>query len=508
MVIQRAFEMKKNVPVSKDQKLRKTKTALLVCLIASSLFLSVHVWFGEELWPEGCNSFVVMFKNSPIVKTLFTKNIYSMPKENLSTPRKLVLTNYSERSVYYNSNENFKPVTDAIKPFMAETLRSRENIKNKLTVDENEWYNVLRNDELLDTRSIYVDYYIASAPALFARMIGIKETWLSDDVSAVKEFIIAPGKDNEMLFYVRDFSDNKIYKYFVSYEKKDVINKIMNEYTRGESEGSFPFSFELNLYGSSAGIGSGVVQKVFLNPMITLSTGNEQHVVLYTANPVTGDKITENLLPTFGFRQSARRHYTSADGVEYFVENYSVLKFYPNGLIEYTADDERLAPSLSDEPLSLYEVLNKAIEFSENVWSNCVDDSFNAIVTSNLLESADSSGTYNFTLDYYVNGVPVKIELSGDNFADMNHAVEISVKNGKIIKYRQFIRKYTESGESVTNSRSIEALDEIYKNLSESGSETHIDDIFLSYIEDGSLNSKSPVWCAEIRGGGLYKGES
>ena len=129
MVIQRAFEMKKNVPVSKDQKLRKTKTALLVCLIASSLFLSVHVWFGEELWPEGCNSFVVMFKNSPIVKTLFTKNIYSMPKENLSTPRKLVLTNYSERSVYYNSNENFKPVTDAIKPFMAETLRSRENIK-------------------------------------------------------------------------------------------------------------------------------------------------------------------------------------------------------------------------------------------------------------------------------------------------------------------------------------------------------------------------------------------
>ena len=137
-----------------------------------------------------------------------------------------------------------------------------------------------------------------------------------------------------------------------------------------------------------------------------------------------------------------------------------------------------------------------------------MDDSFNAIVTSNLLESADSSGTYNFTLDYYVNGVPVKIELSGDNFADMNHAVEISVKNGKIIKYRQFIRKYTESGESVTNSRSIEALDEIYKNLSESGSETHIDDIFLSYIEDGSLNSKSPVWCAEIRGGGLYKGES
>lgn len=500
--------MKNTAPVSKDQKFRKTKTALLVCLIASSLFLSVHVWFGEELWPEGYNSFVVMLKNSTAVKTLFEKNIYSMPKENLSTPQKLVLTNCSERSVYYNSDENFKPVTDAIKPFVAETLKSRESIKNKLIVDETEWYNVLRNDELLDTRSIYVDYYIASAPALFARMIGIKETWLSSDVSAVKEFIIAPGKDNEMLFYVRDFSNGTVYKYFVSYDKKDAIYKIIDEYTRGEGGGSFPFSFELNLYGSSAGIGSGVVQKVFLNPMITLSTGNERHAVLNAGNPVTGEKIPERLLPTFGFRQSARRHYTSADGVEYYVENYSVLKIYSNGLIEYTADDERLAPSLSDEPLSLYEVLNKAIEFSENVWSDCVDDPFNAIVTSNLLESADSSGAYSFTLDYYFNGIPVKVELSGDNFADMNHAVEISVKNGKIIKYRQLIRKYSESGESVTNSRSIEALDEIYKNLSASESETHIDDIFLSYIEDGSDSVKRPVWCAEISGGGLYKGES
>ena len=428
---------------------------------------------------------------------MFDKDVYSMPKENLSKPQKIVVTNGERRSVFYNGNSDFNSLHDIIKPFFAETFSREETVTNSQKVTEEEWFNVLRNDELLDTRSFYINYSLSYSTSLFAHMIGIRNSWISRDITAVKEFVAAPLSGNEMLLYIRDSATNEIYKYFITYGAAEDFLKAVEDYTK-DSDMPAPFSFELNLNKKTDGIGEGVVQKVFLNAMITVSTGSAQSAVVESENPLVGGNGTEAISACFKTKKGSTRRYTDSSGALYFVENYSVLKIYPEGLIEYKADNESMGIEITDD-LSLYESLNRAIEFSEKVWSAAApDEPFNVLVTSDLLES--ENGEYHFTLDYYYEGVPVTVKVSSDNFADMNHAVEIDVKDGKIVNYRHFIRKYKKTDKTVTNPSSIEALDSIYKKYASAKEETQISDIYLSYIEKGDISEKSPVWCAKLQG--------
>ena len=158
------------------QRFRKTKTALLTGLIMLSLALSSFVWFSDELWPGGYNFFIMLKNNIPFARQIFEKDVYSMPKENLSKPQKIVVTNGERRAVFYNGNSDFNSLHDIIKPFITETMRSEESVTNSQKVSEEEWFNVLRNDELLDTRSIYVNYSLSYSTSLFAHMIGLRDT--------------------------------------------------------------------------------------------------------------------------------------------------------------------------------------------------------------------------------------------------------------------------------------------------------------------------------------------
>ena len=478
-------------------KFRKTKSLILTLLIVCSLVLSVRVWFDEKLWPGGYN-FFIMFKNTPVFSKIFNSEpSYSMPKENLSRPQKIVITNKDKRTVFYNSDSSFDSVNEIVKNFFTQTLNSKDNVLNSSTVAEDEWYDVLRNDELLDTRSIYVDYSLAYSPELFAHFIGIQNSWLEGDVAAVKEFIIAPvNSDNvNALFYVKDFSNNSIMKYFISYSDKGALDTAVSRYVK-KTDDSNSFAFELNLDNRSGGIGSGVVQKVFLDSMVTVSTSTGDKPVIESENPLKSGGFSPNaMLNVFEYPNVSPRHYTDVDGTEYFVENYSVLKIFPNGVIEYTADKDSMGIEISDD-LSLYESLNRAIEFSENVWNAVVpDEPFNVLVTSDLTESRQNDGEYTFYLDYYCYGSPVTVDVDG-----INHAVEIKVKSGKIISYRHFIRKYFSAGYSVNPIPMIDALDEIYSSFSSSEDEIEIKDLYLSYIDDGSFGDKTPAWSAEIRG--------
>ena len=478
-------------------KFRKTKTVILTCLIFCSLILSVRVWFDEELWPGGYN-FFIMLRNTPVISRIFnSESSYSMPKENLSKPQKVVITNGSERSVFYNSDTSFDAVNTIVKDFLTKTLLTGENVLSSSAVPKEEWYDVLRNDELLDTRSIYIDYSLAFTPSLFAHVIGIQNSWMEEDVTAVKEFIVAPVNSDSVdaLFYVKDFGNGTIMKYFVSYDDKDVIDSAIRKYA-GESDDTNSFSFELNLDNKSSGIGSGVVQKVFLDSMVIVSTNTSEKPVIESENPLANDGFSPNaMLGVFDYPSVSPRHYTDTSGTEYFVENYSVLKIYPEGIIEYTADRESMGIEIS-ENLSLYESLNRAIEFSEKIWKAVVpEEPFNVLVTSNLIENSQDSGTYNFTLDYYYYGSPVTVEAGG-----MNHAVEISVKNGKIVSYRHFIRKYSPAEATAQPVPMIDALDRIYASFAATEEEIEIKDVYLSYIDNGGLLGKMPVWSAEIRG--------
>jgi len=240
-------------------KNEKLKSFILFLLIISSLVLSAYVWLSKELWPTGYNFFI----------TIKNKGEASIPKESLSKPEKIVVTNVEKRSVFYNSDESFDPLYNISKDFIIKILGDYSMVSKSAIVSESEWYNVLRNDELLDTKSIYLDYPIAFTPKLFTQIMGIKDTWIN--LSAVKEFIIAPIGETglDMIFYIRDYNTGEINKYYLQYPNKSEFYTTVMKYTEEDAE-SYSFSFELSLHSRDTGLGTGVVQKFFLDTLVLI----------------------------------------------------------------------------------------------------------------------------------------------------------------------------------------------------------------------------------------------
>lgn len=484
-------------------KREKVKTLILSLLIISSLVLSVSTWVYEKLWPTGY-SFFSNFSDIPVISALFgSTDNYSIPVDNLSKPGKIVVTNGEIRSVYYNSDSSFAGLHSVTRDFLVSVLTNEDIVIRRAAVSPDEWYDVLRNDELLDTKSIYAEFSLSYTPDLFAQIMGVQHTWVTQP-AAVRDFIIAPlGNDGQdMLLYARDANNDLVYKHYVVYDKKaDIINAI-SEYTSNES-GNFIFSFEQNLDGSSEGIGGEIQQKVFVDSLVLLSPESTETDIITAENPIdTSDTQALNeLLSCFGYAPNSLRHYTAADETEYFVENYGSLRIYPSGIIEYTALDTSKAYDLFEDDnttRSLYETLNRAIEFSESVWNTVMPDTeFNALVTSDLVENNAAPGEYTFTLDYYFEGTPITVDAP-----DMKNAVIIEVKNGRITSYRHLIRRFTQTGESVQNISMVDALDILYSTLSAQESEeaTVVTELFLSYVEDSNQSQKTAVWCAKIQG--------
>ncbi len=474
----------------------KIKTCVLLVLICSAMALAANVWFGSGIWPRGYDFFVTL-PNRTFFSELFKKEQpYISPMQNLAKPQKLVITNGGMRGVYYNSDISYGKYYEAVSNFFTTVLSDESLVFLRSEVDETEWYGVLRNDELLDTKSIYISYSTAFSPRLFAEVTGVKHTWLEPTASALREFILTPIEEEgqDVLLYVRSAADGKIMKYHINYPHKSALYNRISEMT---DNANYSFAFELNLHDSQVGIGGGVSQKVVMDPLLLISARDSQSVGIMGENPIANEADMEALLSVFGYRKRGVNRHTGTDGKEHFVENYGSLSIGPDGMVEYYAVDEakgvNILPS-EDGAASLYDALNGAVSFAANVWQSLVPDQpFEALVSSDLVESPD--GEYTFTMDYYFEGTPIAMCAEG-----LDHGVEIYVKNGRIIEYRHLLRRFSGTGAGETNVPMLQAIDGMYSLLSEEETQIRIKDLFLSYKEDTVPGEKRPVWCARVEG--------
>ncbi len=477
-------------------KKEKLKTGILLMLICSAIALAANVWFGSGIWPQGYDFFVTLPSRAFFSQIFKPGQPYISPMENLAKPQKLVVTNGEKRAVYYNSDASYAPFYETVNMFFKEVLANEGAVFMSTEVGEDEWYDVLRNDELLDTRSVYISYSTAFSPHLFAQVCGMEATWLEKHVSAMQEMILAPIGDTgeDVLLYVRGLTDGKITKFYINYSGK----KALYDQISGMQENvNYSYAFELNLHDSVVGIGGGVEQKVVMEPLILISPRSTESGVITGENPLGTAADTEALLSVFGYRERGVNRYTGTDGTMHFVENYGSINIYPDGLVEYYAVDAQKGVNILPSEggaASLYDVLNGAVGFAARVWQSLVPDQpFDALVSSDLVEN--ESGDYTFTLDYYYEGTPITISAG-----DMRNAVEIRVKNGRIVEYRHLLRRFAETGETVQNAAMMQAIDSMYARFAAEEVQIRITDLFLSYIEDTAEGEKRPVWCARIAG--------
>ena len=465
-------------------------------LIVSAVALAASVWFGSGIWPRGYDFFATLPNRAFFSQLFREEQPYISPMENLAKPRLLAVTNGGDRAVYYNSDASYAPYYEAVNAFFKATLSAEDAVFMSTAVDEEEWYAVLRNDEILDTKSIYISYGTAFSPHLFAQVIGTEHTWLENHTEAVSEFILAPIGDTgaDVLLYVRGHADGKIAKFYINYPEKMALYTVISNMTE---DLGYSYAFELNLHDSQVGIGGGVEQKVVMDPLILISPRSTESVPVEAANPLVDETDTAALLSVFGMRAGGINRHTGTDGIEHFVENYSSIHISPSGFLEYIAVDAEkgvnILPAASGTE-TVYDALNGAVGFAARVWQSLVPDSpFEALVSSDLVES--ETGEYVFTLDYYYEGTPIIVREG-----EQHHAVEIHVKDGKIINYRHILRRFAPRGEKEENIPMLEAIDGLYTRLPAEDTKIRIQDLYIAYMETEEDTALRPVWCAKVEG--------
>lgn len=236
-------------------------------------------------------------------------------------------------------------------------------------------------------------------------------------------------------------------------------------------------------------------QKVILSPMIPIFSNPQTYNVIKSENPVIKDDGTPNtfvinrLLNLFDINSEAMRRYTEADGTIVFVENDAILKLSADGVIDFTANSPDTGIKLTDDALSSeYDMICTAADFMDTV-NNQISANRNLYIASDLTDEYIQPTVSQLYFDYVINGFPVSMRN-----INSGHAVCMTVSNGRIQKYTQVLRSYSDTGETSQTTSLIQSLDDMLKNYENTTEQITADKIYTAYIDDGSIGSKNADW--------------
>lgn len=454
----------------------RLKTFLLVILVASSIILTVDMWFKEKLWPDGYNFF------SDI--TNFTKSndkSYYLSKETISNPEKIIVNNFETRNLYTHTSKEFTEIVNPIMSVVKQSISTAEFNE----ANEADW------NTALTLGSVYISYPVAYDTALLCKILDV--TPLNAKTKSLKEFIIVPSaiqNSSAVSVYTKDYTSKKVYNTVIT-SSAESINKIIDTYSV-DSLNLLPYSFELKFDENES---LNVEQKVVIEPTVTLSLDTSNLAVLESTNYLNDiyydNELSKRMLNSFGYNTTnTKGSHVDSNNTAIYVENFSTLKVYDDGLVEYKSIDSSKGISLTNSSnASLYDNFIACIEFVNNLWDNTLPgEPLNINLTSDIVSNSDGK-SFKVTMDYYVNGTLVV--CSGDY-----HGIEITVENGKITEYKQFFNKFNPIDEYVTNGSSIDAMDNLFADKTvENGS---ISQLNIVYINQGKY--WKPTWVAKLNG--------
>ncbi len=299
----------------------------------SSIVLTANMWFSGGLWSDGYNLF---FDVSGILNFKSKSKSYYLSKENISYPEKIIVNNLEKRNLYTHTSDEY---TDII-PTVLDSVKKGLSGGEFAAANADEWNGVLK------TRSVYISYPVAYNTTLLLGILGLESKNMN--ASSMREFIIGPSdKDGVLSLYVKDYSNSNVYKAPLSYKYNDICS-LIDKYAV-DSINLLPYSFELNFDKFDS---ESVEQKVVIEPTVTLKLEREMLPTIKSENYISGVYsnmyLSSNILKSFGYNTTYMRKYLDNNNTAVYVENYSTLKIYDNGLLEYKAIDDTKGIALTD----------------------------------------------------------------------------------------------------------------------------------------------------------------
>lgn len=451
------------------------KNAVLVVLILCSVILAFNTWTDEKLWYDDYNFFSV------IKQKLGLQDKYgafgSLSKEHLALPHRIVVNNSAKRSVYYQNEEGFEEVFLEIKEIFEKALQEEKYE----TVSESVWYSAIKN------KSVFVTYPVKYDMSIIGDIFRIKEPNAS--VGIMKDFVVSYGSsyDDALSVYINDEKDNTYKMCQVECDTKRFLELV--ESNARNPVGILPYSFELNF--DKAGDRK---QNILIGSEVLLNITSTTHKAVTPLNFIVSNDgkfrsdTVEKILKCFDYNTSSPRKYPDNEDVVY-VENYSTIRFYKSGIIEYKAiaNDKGISLDVSNAD-NLREVYSACLGFVSRLWKTTLPEHELNLTVSSDVTGLNNNSTFKITMNYFNDGYIIRDDINMNvNNNLMKHGVEMIVKSGRIVSYRQVMKLYPETSENIVNMATIEAIDKLYQNA--------------DFLQSKEVTSITPAYTFDEEGG-------
>ncbi len=459
----------------------RVKTSIIIVLVINLVFLTYQTWFKSGIlgadWPY------FSFSELPLVRLFQRDSFVSVPKENLSKPRKIVVNDGELWVPYYNSDDAFDRLDENVAIVLKCLLGGKTKMEKQIDYDA--WIS------LLTETSVYVEYPIEVEPRMLAMVLNTDFERLPSEIGIINDAIIIPADaDDEVLVALRDANTNKAYKFLVKDESISFPREVLAMYTeKYRRDGYYEFAFNTLL---GEGLGENNVR---VADLVLFSDNESVYRDIKGTNPMEG-KGHAQILQSFSFNPKPLRYYSDGYGADNYVENYATVTIFPDGYIEYSAVDSEKGIDLGENGDNEYEILNRAIDFAEKVWSGVSQEPLEVLVSG--IEKTETGNR--FVLDYYYGGREIAVEVTKEGRESLYHAIEIETVGSRIVSYRQYLRSYTEADTATSQESFMLALD-YFVSMFNTREGSVITDLYPGYFDGGeTADVLKSTWLCEING--------
>lgn len=455
----------------------RVKSGIIVFLLVTSVCLTYHLWFKSGIlgsdWPH------FSFADNSLVR-IFTgeKQTVSVPRENLSKPRKIVINDGDLWIPYYNTDTVFDNLDEKTSGVLKSALSGEWSETSKITYEK--WL------AHLSEIGVYVEYPIEVTPRMLSLILNTSFEKFPSEITMIKDAIVIPAGESAVKVAIRDAKTNEAVEFYIEDENlsfpEEVLKLFAKKYPR---DGYYEFAYTTLLSDTLA---SG---NVSVDDLVLFSDNDSFYRDINSKNPLENKKHAD-VLKGFSFDPKPLRHYPDQFGAETYVENYATVRIFPDGYIEYSAVDDERGIDLGKNANNQYEILNAAIDFAEKLWSGISSEPLTVLVSG--VETTQTG--HRFTLDYYFGGREIAVSISKDGTEPLYHAIEIETSANKIISYRQYLRLYEQSDSVTEQENFMEALDYFITMFSDSPHT--ITDLYLGYSDVGENDATlKTTWLAK-----------
>lgn len=444
----------------------KVKTFLLFVLIIISCFQTGELWFGNlssrnffyNLWAKNRSS-IVKYSAEPIAFLQPTRIIINLGFEG------------GVYNVLNRSSEEFKLAQDELGDILAQAFFEGQFLKEE-SID---WRKMLSQKSIL---------YTFTDPIPVSGIAGIENS-LASYIPEFNQILVIPDKNinQEINCYFINEKTNKVYIVAIKQDKLSMYNLI-------NSVSENPTGM---IYNSTKQIRMNQVENnVFLpifNEFPTYQLIGVKNSFI-NEGKINEEKLDKMVNPLF-INPTLKRMQKISDGTVFYIEGNVMVKYFPNGVMEYTNQTSSTS-SVKTTFIESYQIAKEFLDEHQKVFNNY--SSLESYIYLSKKKETDKG--WEFYFDFIINDMPFIFSQEISEEIGMNHAIKIVVENKKIKQYKRLTWEgYLLDEEKELNVSYLEAINSF--NSAYNG-EVNIKDMYWAYYLESLDKNPEINWIIDI----------